>query len=324
MSLPVTDYASSATVVVPPDQWVLNGQSDENPYLAAYHVWVAVETINLVTDLRTAFEVEHNGTTGLHTNVHCTSIEVGGGYGSTGGTLDSNGALYLDGLLTVGGGYSVGGSGMLVNATGDLITNGAGTFEGAVSVGAGLGVTGDVTLDSAGELIWLRSDTWLVHLAGRLSQLDVTTAGAVATTSVSAGAAGIALTTSAGLFGAGGTGAAWLAFDGPGAAEHLEVSDTLTLAGATRFDLSAHVYVYAMDLRTGEIGATWSSGNLTGSGSGDLTLTCAAGDYTPSSTHRGHTFLMKVEFASEHATNNGSFTLRALEIPYTVTRITRG
>lgn len=48
MSATIYDYAMSASIVVPPDQWVLNGQSDENPYLAAYHVWL---TTGMLTDL---------------------------------------------------------------------------------------------------------------------------------------------------------------------------------------------------------------------------------------------------------------------------------
>lgn len=41
----IYDYASTATIVTPPDQWVLTGQSDQSPYLAAYHVWLAYNTL---------------------------------------------------------------------------------------------------------------------------------------------------------------------------------------------------------------------------------------------------------------------------------------
>lgn len=51
MPVTVLNYADSATIVTPPDQWILSGQSDESPYLAAYHVWVAVETLGLVSPM---------------------------------------------------------------------------------------------------------------------------------------------------------------------------------------------------------------------------------------------------------------------------------
>lgn len=47
----VLDYASAATIVTPPDQWILAGQSSNSPYLAAYHVWVAVETLGLISPM---------------------------------------------------------------------------------------------------------------------------------------------------------------------------------------------------------------------------------------------------------------------------------
>ena len=51
MPTTVLDYASTATIVTPPDQWILAGQSDESPYLAAYHVWVATETLALISPM---------------------------------------------------------------------------------------------------------------------------------------------------------------------------------------------------------------------------------------------------------------------------------
>ncbi len=91
-----------------------------------------------------------SGNTGVVNN-----MTVGGGYGSTGvtissaGAIQANGGATVDGALSVGGGY--GSTGATISAAGALQLNSGLTVDDAATFGGGYGSTG-VTISNAGNI----------------------------------------------------------------------------------------------------------------------------------------------------------------------------
>ena len=172
---------SSGTTVIPSHITFANGaisivQSSstgaENAVISDLAVPFTIGAGSLSNALvTTATGVTMAGTLGVTGNSTLASLDVGGGYGSTGitlsaaGVLQMNGALTVDGAstlvgtVTIGGGY--GSTGITLSDAGVLQMNGALTVDGTGTFTGGRVITGGTVLEKIIEI-----GDWDMYVSG--------------------------------------------------------------------------------------------------------------------------------------------------------------